>query len=184
MPILKEMLPFERKYESGKTKPEIVSWFSASHGTSNPSEIAAIIERHAGGRVYPRPAKLNEKGAVNGYIYPLDKQQRKKLYHKTLWMAMQQIGLTAQFQDYMRLFFPEGTTQGSLDVAQRVGVYSGLFSVSTAMDKDAQQERNIRLMISEMNRIKKAADNATESAIYRDSYLIPSDEGEEDGKDR
>jgi hypothetical protein len=184
MPILKEMLPFERKYESGKTKPEIVSWFSAAHGTSNPSEIAAIIERHAGGRVYPRPAKLNEKGAVNGYIYPLDKQQRKKLYHKTLWMAMQQIGLTAQFQDYMRLFFPEGTTQGSLDVAQRVGVYSGLFSVSTAMDKDAQQERNIRLMIAEMNRIKKAADNATESAIYRDSYLIPSDEGEEDGKDR
>jgi hypothetical protein len=162
-PLYKEMLPLERKYESSLA--------------TTPTERAELLEEYAGGRVIPRPAKPNDKNAIDGYVYPLSKTQRKKLYHQSLYVPLVLTGLQAQIIDYVRLFSPAGTTQANQSLLTRLGSYSGLYSLSQANPANVQQERNIKLMIRQLEQIKKGSETMTEAAIFRDTELIqPSEE--------
>ena len=42
MPIYKEILPLERKYEAGKAKPEVIQLFKTVYGAETPNEIAMV----------------------------------------------------------------------------------------------------------------------------------------------
>jgi hypothetical protein len=176
-PLYKEMLPFERKYESSLAKPELVTFLSLINGATTPTERAELLEEFAGGRVMPRPAKPNDKNAIDGYVYPLSKVQRKKLYHQSLYVPLVLTGLQAQIMDHVRLFSPEGTTQANQTFLTRLGAYSGLYALSQANPANVQQERNIKLMIRKLEQIKKGSETMTEAAIFRDTELIqPSEE--------
>ena len=131
-----------------------------------------MLEEYAGGRVMPRPAKPNDKNAIDGYVYPLSKTQRKKLYHQSLYVPLVLTGLQAQIMDHVRLFSPEGTTQANQSFLTRLGAYSGLYALSQANPANVQQERNIKLMIRQLEQIKKGSETMTEAAIFRDTELI------------
>jgi hypothetical protein len=184
-PIVKEIFPLERKYEGGKAKVEIINLLTAYNDAQTPNEIAGVLERFAGGRVYPRPAKEGEKGAFNGYVYPLSKAQRKKLYHENVLLLLFMSGAYGRISDYYRLTNSQGTTLGSLPPLQRALALSGLISVSQTRDPDIQQARNLSLKVSELDKLRRASETSMEAAFIRDTDLIqPSDEGVEDGKDR
>jgi hypothetical protein len=177
MPIYKEILPLERKYEPGKVKPEVVQLFKTVYGAETPNEIAMTLERFAGGRVYPKLAKEGDKSAIDGYVYPLDASQRKKLYHESFYTMMQMTGMTAQLMDTVRLIAPEGTNYERLNGFQRMGAIFGLYSISTATDPDVQQAINLQRKLSEMRKIERGETEATFGAILRDTNLIqPSEE--------
>jgi len=172
MPIYKETLPLERKYEPGNTKPEVVQLLMTAHGAETPNEIAAALERYAGGRVYPKIAKEGTKGAIDGYVYPLSASQRKKLYHESLYTMMQLTGTTAQLMDFTRLVSPAGTNYESLSGIQRLGAILGFYSVSTATDADVQQQINLKRKLSEMRKMQRGEQESATGAIYRDTNLI------------
>ena len=176
-PIYKEILPLKRKYESSLAKPEVVTLLSMFNNASTPNERAAALERHAGGRVRPRPAKPNDKNAIDGYVYPLSASQRKKLYHQSFYTALVLTGLQAQVMDYVRLFSPEGTTQANQSSLTRLGAFSGLYSISQVNPENVQQQRNMKLFLRYLNTVKTGEETASEAAIFRDTNLIqPSEE--------
>jgi len=177
MPIYKEVLPLERKYESGKAKPEVIKLIKLAYGAKTPNEIAMELERLAGGRVSPKLAKKGDKSAIDGYIYKLDASQRKKLYHETMYTMIQMTGASSQVSDYVRQFFPEGTGYERLNPVQRFGRFIGLYAISTATDPDVQQKINLQRKLSEMRKIERAEQEARIGATLRDRNLIqPSEE--------
>ena len=171
-PLYKEVLPFERKYEASNAKPELVTFLSLPTQAKTPVERAELLERFAGGVVNPKPAKPNDKNAIDGYVYPLSKEQRKNLYHGTIYRMLVLTGLNAQVMDYVRLFSPEGTTQANQDFLTRLGSYAGLYSLSQATPKNVQQQRNMRNILRQLDKIKKGQEDLTEAAILRDQFLI------------
>ena len=176
-PIYKEILPFNRKYESGLAKPELITFVRTYKDLETPADIAQYLEEAAGGRVIPRPAKPNDKNVIDGYVYPLSAAQRKKLYHQSMYTILVLTGVQAQIMDHIQLFAPEGTTHANQSLAVRLGDYLGLYSISQAMPQDVRIERQMNLVLSELDKIKRKEETLTEGAIFRDQqFILPSEE--------
>ena len=163
-PILQETLAqvTQPKYESSKAKPEIITLLQTAKGVSTPYETAQMLEQYCGGRVYPRQAQPGDKNAVNGYVYPLTAQQRKELYHKSMYTVFSVLGQTNVIAQGVRALDPDGTTHRTLDPFQRSLAYFGLYSVSEAKEVDVQQTRRMRAITSEMKRMQTGIENLEE----------------------
>ncbi len=162
MPIIQEIVSTSGKYESSKAKPAVVNLLKSFSGANTPSEVAEMLERFAGGRVKITLAEPGDKNAVDGYIYTLSAEQRKKLYHGSFWTALTVLGGSNLVVNYFRLTDPEGTTWQSLDGFQRSLAYLGLYSVSEAKNVEVQQTQRMRGIISQMKRIENTTLNLEE----------------------
>ena len=163
-PVIKEAFAqvSKPKYESSKAKPELVTMLQSYKGVDGPVKTAQLLEQYCGGKVYPRQAKPGDKNAVNGYVYPLTAQQRKKLYHQSLYTVMVVLGQSNLIIQGVKALDPDGTTHRTLDPFQRTLAYFGLYSVSEAKKVDVQQIRRMRAITSEMKRMQTGTENLEE----------------------
>lgn len=160
-PLLKETLyqVTSSKYESSKAKPELVTIMQNYYGSTTPYETAQILERFCGGQVYPKQAGPNDKNAVNGWVYPLTPEQRKHLYHRSLYTVFTILGANNLIVQGVRALDPNGTTHRSLNGFQRSLAFFGLFSVSEAKSVEVQQTRRQRAITSEMKRMQSGVED-------------------------
>lgn len=163
-PIFKEAYAqvSQPKYEASKAKPELVTMLQSYKGASTPYETAQLLEQYCGGTVIAKLAEPGDKYAVDGYVYPLTAQQRKKLYHQSLYVVGTVLGANNLIVKTVRALDPDGTTHRTLTPFQRTLVFFGLYSVSEAKTVDVQQTRRMRAITSEMKRMQTGIENLEE----------------------
>ena len=164
LPILKETLAqvSQPKYESSKAKPELITMLQTYKGVDTPYETAQMLEQYCGGTVVAKLAKPGDKNAVNGYVYQLSAEQRKKLYHQSMYTVFTVLGQTNLIVQAVKALDPDGTTHRTLNPFQRTLAYFGLYSVSEAKKVDVQQTRRMRAITSEMKRMQTSVENLEE----------------------
>tara|TARA_R100000458_G_scaffold59652_1_gene70969 strand:- start:1304 stop:7777 length:6474 start_codon:yes stop_codon:yes gene_type:complete len=164
LPVIKEVFAqvSTPKYEASKAKPELVTMLQTYKGAYTPYETAQMLEQYCGGTVIAKLADPGDKNAVNGYVYPLTAEQRKRLYHRSLWTMLTVLGQSNLIVQGVRALDPTGTTHRTLSPAQRTLAYFGVFSVSEAKKVDVQQTRRMRAITSEMKRMQTGLENLEE----------------------
>jgi hypothetical protein len=158
LPVIKEVFAqvSTPKYEASKAKPELVTMLQTYKGAYTPYETAQMLEQYCGGTVIAKLADPGDKNAVNGYVYPLTAEQRKRLYHRSLWTMLTVLGQSNLIVQGVRALDPTGTTHRTLSPAQRTLAYFGVFSVSEAKKVD------MRAITSEMKRMQTGLENLEE----------------------
>jgi hypothetical protein len=164
LPILKETLAqvSQPKYESSKAKPELITMLQTYKGVDTPYDTAQMLEQYCGGTVVAKEAKPGDKNAVNGYVYQLSAEQRKKLYHQSMYTVFTVLGQNNLIIQAVKALDPDGTTHRTLNPFQRTLAYFGLYSVSEAKKVDVQQTRRMRAITSEMKRMQTSVENLEE----------------------
>jgi hypothetical protein len=123
-PAIKKLVKVPSKFdrEFYRIPPEVLNPAVLPHSLfydlNDPLQVASFWEGWLGGSITPREGTPAE-GALNGYVYPLDENQRAKL--KTF---LETIGNTTGFvsmnSNYYKLFSGEGTTYEGVPFPARV----------------------------------------------------------------
>jgi hypothetical protein len=144
-----------RSYEA--IQPEHV-WYSSSL-TDSPAAVASFWQNIAGGEITPVYAP-EAKGAVNGYIYPLNTEQKANYAAFVKW-ALSFSGLGAPTQDFARAVGGEGMSTQELSPTGQIAFGVGAITPMKVKRPEAQERSQIYKRLEEidkeMSRIKSAA---------------------------
>jgi hypothetical protein len=118
--LVKVPSKFDREYY--RIPPEVLNPAVLPHtpfyDLNDPMQVATFWEGWLGGSITPRQGTPAE-GALNGYVYPLDENQRAKL--KTFLETIgNTTGLVSMNSNYYKLFSGEATTYEDVPFPARV----------------------------------------------------------------
>ena len=132
----------------------------------DPVSIAQAIEFYCGGQVKPKFVGYEAVGNVDGYHYPLDDKQ-KKVFNST-WDVFWNMGMSAMYNSYGRLLFPEGTTMQGATSSERAAQFLGFATRSRMYTPEAQEMKIIQAHLTAMRKIENRAKQSA-----KDSIIVP-----------
>lgn len=143
-----------------KIQPEHI-WYTSAI-MSDPNEVAGFWEAVTGGEIIPVPS-TEGKGAVGGYVYPLNTEQKARYQAFVKW-ALNFTGLGAPSQDFARAIGGEGMSTQVFGEAGKAAFGVGAVTPMKIKRPEAQERSQIYKRIDEIDKEMariKAAKKAT-----------------------
>jgi len=133
----------------------------------DPVSIAQAIELYCGGQVKPKFVGYEAVGNVDGYHYPLNDQQKKRF--NSTWDVFWNMGMSAMYNSYGRLLFPEGTTMQGATGPERAAQFLGFATRSRMYTPESQE---MKIIQAHLTALRKIENRAKDSA--KDSIIVPT----------